>query len=489
MMESTRMAVMAVVAAMLCCVVVPVMESDAIGSEDYVIEMRTGDVFSYTPHTNLESTMGCGPLMDGMSWDAVTGTLTASFGQVDLSSDLRTTVTAVWTSPEGDLTQTASQRITFMVHPHVTIGGSSTSDIKVGVPSGTSAGTVIYTPKVSDASEGTQTEVSCSIIGNEWVEWDDRSDSLILMRDVPSGMSPVSMTVTVMAVNSPISEDSTLRAETAVANVAITVGGGLAITSPDVIEMVVSETDATRNTYVVTTNADMSEGMTVGSISFDTAGLPTGLVSYVGTDRLVFDPSVVEFPDGATGDDAVRTFTFTVRVDGTVDGNPVTVTKQVTLRVYADMEYTTAPSIDDITVVSGDSGHLDMQLSATIKGAQRVSVDWGDGTVTNRTVDDSYMLSMPHGYSEVRTYMICLEAVNEHSTSASYILYDASTGDYAPMDPPEEDDWDGWLFYILPTVVALTCAIMYATYVRHPLLLATALFAALVALVVFWVIS
>ena len=146
-------AVMAVLV-MLACALVTAQPSDAEPSDSYVVDMRTGDMFTYEPKTNLDSVITASAL-EGMTF--TDGIMTASFDAVDLTGSLATTITARWTSEEGSLSQVASQRIAFMVHPHVTVDGSSSKEIVRGIIGGAKAGTIVYQPEVSEASAGTAT--------------------------------------------------------------------------------------------------------------------------------------------------------------------------------------------------------------------------------------------------------------------------------------------------------------------------------------------
>lgn len=472
---------------MLSCTLMTALPSDAEADGQFTVEMRTGDIFSYTPRTNLSSTITATAL-DGMTF--ANGTMTASFDEVDISGALNTLITARWTSDGGDLTQTATQHITFRVHPHVTVDGVSSKEITRGVVGGAVAGTTIYHPDVSKATYGTVTEVSCSIMENDLIGWDEAKNIVYLKKDVPADVQYSEMTATITAVNKATDAGSTLMDESATVTLNIVIGSGLMIVSDDAIETRASETDATKNTYTVETNADMATGLTVTGYEFDTSGLPEGLVKSIDGAKIVFDPSVVEFPSGATGDDAVKEFTFTVTVKGQFNGKAVDDTKEVTLKVFADMVYTTVPSISDVTVMPDKSDYRKITLSAHVTDAEKIFVDWRDGTTSTSNVANSASdeYTAPHAYSKDGKYTIVLEAQNEAGSKCCYIRYDTSNGqfDVVEDEKPSEEHFDtyGWLF-LLFAILALIFVLVYAMLYPAPIVLILACLFAVLSVVTY----
>lgn len=463
-------AVMAVLV-MLACALVTAQPSDAEPSDSYVVDMRTGDMFTYEPKTNLDSVITASAL-EGMTF--TDGIMTASFDAVDLTGSLATTITARWTSEEGSLSQVASQRIAFMVHPHVTVDGSSSKEIVRGIIGGAKAGTIVYQPEVSEASAGTATEVSCSIIENEWVGWDENEKRLFLKKDVPVDVASSEMSAVISAVNRAVDSGSTLKEESVAVTVSIVIGSGLMIISDDVIETKQSEADPAKNTYTVKTNADTASGLTVTECAFDTPGLPEGLVKSIDGQSIVFDPSVVDFPAGAAGDDAVKEFAFTVTVKGLADGQAVEASKKVVLRVFADMVYTTVPSVSDVTVMPDPADSKKILLSAVVKDAKSITIDWRDGATSTPDFDGSDRYSASHVFSKDGRYTIVLEAQNDAGSKCCYIRYDTSTREFEIVeeDEPSEGFFEkhGWLF-LLFAVLALLCVVVYAVLYPAPIVL------------------
>ena len=139
--HANRLLVLTVMGLVLVSGIIAVgFDSDADDSEIYTLEMRTGQTCIYVPTTNLDSVITVSG-SDGVTWDADTGTMRASFSSIDTSGDLQAVVTAVWTSTvDPDLTQSATQTIEFLVYGHVTIDGYYESSVSRGVIGGQTAG-------------------------------------------------------------------------------------------------------------------------------------------------------------------------------------------------------------------------------------------------------------------------------------------------------------------------------------------------------------
>lgn len=478
---------MAIVAMMAVCPLLAAVDNDAEADETYTIEMRTGDMFTYRPVTNLESRIEATPL-SGMTFED--GVMTASFDTVNLTGNLATVISATWTSDVSDVKQVATQYIVFKVHPHVAIDGISAP--VAAAMSGAAAGTVLYKPVVSEASEGTVTEVTCSVIENDYVGWDSENKQVYLKKAVPADVSASEMVLSISAINRPVDDSSTLQPDEATVQLTVAIGGGLAIVSDDSIEMKQSETDSEKLTYTIETNADQdaSGKLHIEGYSFDVSSLPAGLVKSTSGAKVVFDPSVVEFPEGAEGDDAVKEFSFGVTVKGLKDGVTLEVSKTVTLRVYADMEYITLPSFSDVTVHADSKNPKSVLLSAKIGGADKVAIDWGDSSYDSKAVPESGTINLDHGYGKAGKYVIALEAKNDAGSRCCYVKYDAATGAFdVSDDKPSTDDSakdkgamsgvKDWLPYILMAIGAVLGAAFFLVRPSWAVLIAAAIFAGL----------
>ena len=463
MMERTMRSIasMGIVLMLALCPLLVAMDGDAVADEEYTIEMRTGDMFTYRPVTNLESKIEATAL-NGMTFED--GVMTASFDKVDLTGNLATLVSATWTSDVSDVKQVATQYIVFKVHPHVAIDGSFAP--VAAAMSGAAAGTVLYKPVVSEASEGTVTEVTCSVMDNDYVGWDSDKKQVYLKKAVPEGMAPSEMTLAITAANKPVDSASTLQTESVSVSLTVTVGGGLAIISDDVLEMKKSEADTAKLTYTVKTNADQdsSGGLQVTGYSFDTLSLPSGMVKEIGSNgSITFDPSVVEFPEGAQGDDAVKEFSFDVTVTAKSGDAVLELTRTVALKVYADIVYTTLPSLSDVSVNVAPSDAKTVLVSAKIGDAKSVSVDWGDKKSLKENISEgSESFNRSHTYDKAGTYWIVVEATNDAGSKCCYVKYDAATGAFdvtydkpVPEEEQKEHSWIWMVFLALAVLLAV----------------------------------
>lgn len=419
--------------------------ADAMGDETYTIDMRTGDLFSYTPRTNMESEIGVTPL-NGLTWDS--GTVTASFGSVDTTGGLVTVIGASWTSEDGNVTQRISQTIVFRVHPHVTMDGAGSGSVTAIVSPDAEVGTVVYRPVVSESSEGTVTSVTCEG-GNGYLAWDPLAKAVVVSGAIPSDSVGAETSFTLTAVNSPISSDITLAPETATRDVTVRVGDVIEITSPDMVEMNVTDVSGA---YVVT--VDTAEGVTVDSISVEPKGdVPEGFIRSVEDGEVTFDPSVVD-----TGSRRYVDIPLTVTVDGTLSGEPVRTAKDITVRVWKDSSHGQVPSFDRVTAVPSAGSGLTVTVSSMVSGAETVTVHWGDGTMTSGGSGVSELYNATHTYTADGSYVIRVVAGNVNGEVTSYILYDTVTGESEPTGP------GGGVSGNLGLYMTIAAIVMWAAY-------------------------
>lgn len=476
-------------------------DADAVGSEDeiYTLEMRTGQTCIYVPTTNLDSVITVTG-SEGVTWDADTGTMRASFSSIDTSGDLHAIVTAVWTSTvDPDIQQSATQTIEFLIFGHVTIDGYYESSVSRGVIGGQTAGTVVYAPTVSQPTAGTETVVTCDMPENDYIEWDPESNRVVVTQDIPDDIEGFSVSFDITATNSSTSEGSSLADETATVHVTVGFGQQLEITSPDMIETYVGCDDVGRNTYSVTTNYDDAEFVSVTGIEISqVVPAVSGLVASKGDGTVTFDPDTVEFPDRPVRP-YYQDFTFRVTVTGTsADGSQVTDSKTVTLRVWAGLEYLSIPSMEDITVTPDELDNLRVTVAATIGDANGIRFDWGDGTEisdirTDGTTTARYNSS--HTYEVATDYLMTVTAYNTSGENVVYIMYDATTGMSYETNPPTPDEPDSpsdsegdalWWIPIALGVLAVVFAIAFAVRPASYALVALAIICAIAAVATYF---
>ena len=478
--ETNRLvAAVAVMAMLLCSASVLISDADAVGSETYTIEMRTGQTFMYEPTTNLESDIDVEG-SEGVLWDDETGVMTARFLSVDTSGGLTATVKATWTSLiNPDATMAAEQTILFRIYGHATIDGKYESSVTRGVIGGQTAGTVVYAPTVSQAVDGTATTVTCEIPENEYIGWDSENNRVVLIDDIPSDVQDFSLSFDIEATNSAVSEDSTLADETAVVHVTVGIGQDIEITSPDMIETYVGASQD-MNTYVVTTNYDGTGLAQVTGITIsEVVPVVNGLVASKGDGRVVFDPSAIDFGERPVYP-YYKDYSFVVTVEGqSSDGRPVNDTKQVTLRVWPGQEFISYPTIENVQFSKGADDPLHVDFSAVVGDADGIRFDWGDKSEiqdipTKSDAPQTY--NAGYTYQTDGRYVITVSAYNTVGENVMYYLYDTATGEWSPTDPPEDPekpseddggilDWLWLVFAVLAGVLAVAAVLARNEYI------------------------
>ena len=469
-----RMVTVTVLALLLCTSLAIVVEPvDAAEDEVFTIDMRTGQRFVYEPTTNLDSEFRVSG-SDGVSWDPETGTVNASFGAIDTSGGLQAVIEAVWTSDvDPDVSMSAKQIVCFRVYGHVTIDGQFDSSVSRGLIGGQTAGAVVYSPTIPQATPGTETTVSCAMPENDWIAWDAESMRVVTVRDIPEDVEDVSVSFDVTATNRAVSEESTLKEETATVHVTVSIGQDIRITSPDVIETYVGNR-GDGNIYTVTTNFDGKTGVTITGIQIGQV-VPSvaGLVASKGDGTVTFDPDAVDFGDRPTRP-YYKEYTFGVTVDGiAADGNEVQDSRIVTLRVWAGLDFITIPSMEDVTLVADAENTLSVRVDAVVGDADGIRFSWGDGSGVQDV--DAEGISGPvgadHVFPDAGSYVITVSAYNQSGENVTYILYDATTGTWDSTDvPPGSDDQseDGRTMVWLAIVLAIVSVASALTYVFGP---------------------
>lgn len=496
-----RMTSAIVVALMICSgLVVFSFDADAIDSdgEIYTLEMRTGQTFMYVPTVNLDSEITVTG-SEGVTWDTDTGTMRATFSSIDTSGNLNAIVKALWTSTvDPTVSQSAQQTIHFKVFGHVTIDGFYESSVSKGVIGGQTAGTVVYSPTISQATSGTETVVTCEIPENDYIGWDNENKRVVIINDIPEDIDAFSVSFDITATNNSLSEGSSLMEETATVHVTVGFGQDITITSPDIIETYVGCEDTGMNTYTVQTNYDDAEFVTVTDIQIGQV-VPSvaGMVASKGDGSVTFNPDAVEFSDRPVRP-YYKDYSFNVTVSGTsADGTEVQDSKIVTLRVWAGLSYITIPSMEDVIVKPGEGDNLNVTVSALIGGADGISFDWGDNSeVSDQKIRDdaTKRYSASHDYELENDYLITVSAYNSSGENVVYIMYDTTTGQSYETDPPTPEQpepsgdkgFDLWWLPIVLGVLAVVFAVAFVVRPGNYALVALAAICALAAIATYF---
>lgn len=435
----------------LCCFS-PMADSSAETTTSYTIDMRVGDSFSYTVQTNLESDIvATGTAMTGsangfLAFNSATDVLS---GTPATAGTYTAKITATWTSTSGNLTQTASQVITFNIYDRIAItdGNNQTKHI---LTTATAGSDVFTLTNCYSGPEGTVVETPTLPDGNIF-EYTDGKIKLV------SG-SPTAGTYTITI---PFTFAAT--SDRQVLNLTVIIGTDLVITSPSDIYTF----EGNPISYNITTNHD-SDGSTVTKTA-DLSGVSS-------VSNLALLSGVIS---GAFGENAVTTgtskdYTVTIGASGTNNGVAFTTqSKTVTVHVYASLAFTTDPTVGSVKSVASVNSNLDVVISSEIEGAKKITYGWGDGTITviDKTEIDSSTYLARHVYSTEKTYTITVIAENDVGETRSIIMYDASTGlGTDAVEPVSNDFWDvhGYLWLVLLTVGGIL-VFAYVRFVQHPI--------------------
>jgi len=389
-------------------------DNNALGAnESATVKMFTGDSFTYTPATNLVSTItaeGNGLLMYG-------GFLTFEDGVLSGTSDYEGTysvvLTANWAS--DGLSQTAKQTLTFIVSDRIVIN----SPLSVYGVEGQ------YFEYYLDFTGPADTEVTFvyeyDTIGLEW----DEEGMLLFADEASEGYAYYSLEL-----YSPSSE------ELVEIDLEITIEKGLVITSPDMSYGYVGGEYYLR----VTTSAP-------ADISINSGYLPA--LNSLGLEW--DEPDLYGIPYTMMYEEEYIEFSFTITATATISGMPVSTYQNHFMRIYAALEFTTKPTISNVTA---STDRLVGSLSASIIGANSISIDWGDGTVTPYDVDLSGTeLNATHEYASEGNYTAKITASNDFGKMNALAVLSAS-GEPSEGGDGDNESNDATLIFAVIAVIS-----------------------------------
>lgn len=461
----TGIAALAVVAVMAMCALVPA----SAGAEvpQYEIDMRTGDVFTYTPNLTLPATVESAASQDWAVWND--GTVTVTFPE-GASGDRQLLIKATW-SRDG-LIQTAFQAVNFGVFGHILIDGETSVTTQKAVITGTKIGTVVYKPSVN-AVEGTSTAFACEMDENEWIAWDAEQNAVVTIAEMPEVRRDIACRIT--ATNTADDASSNLRPETVTADVTVSIGSELVITGSSLFETYAGCDDGT-NQFAITTNYDGESDALAYAVGGD---VPEGLV-YISGNKLVVDPS-----KAVLGAEERMDYKVNLLAAAVVDGVTRTDTKAVTITVWKEKACLDAPLIRDVVVNHADGDNRIVSLSASVFHATDAVVNWGDGGSPERMDGDAPAYTAGHSYTKADEYVMSLTARSTHGAAVHYILYDATEGkssDYVPPEPEEKKESVLWMPLAFAAVVL---AAVYATVWANRIVIGGAVLAAILSVTSF----
>ena len=453
-------------------------ESDAAYDQSFDINMRVGDQFSYTPQVNLsDATIGTptGSAMSaGLSW--TTGTLAGAFTASTGSSFAnQAVITANWSNTGATLTQTAKQTINFYVYDKIAFTGGTSGSSSYTVQDLTankSISTVAYQSLKYPATPTMSATVMKGGDTSDLFSFDNATGAIKTARAATtSDEGTYTITVTATYSGDGGHTDGGTVTDTATFTYTITVGEDLTVESnKNPLETYVTNTNSEQNQFTVSANYE--------NVTFsvtDTSGVD-GLVS--------IDGAVVKINANASGIGATaetpKTFTITVTATGDVDsdGTPETATVTVNVTIFAELVFLSEPEISDVQALSATGNGLDALATATFKGANSITYNWGDGTQTHVDVKNTSnpTYSARHVYDSAGTYLVTITAENDKGTERAYMLYDATNGAWAAADETTETgdndkgffEEHGYLFILFAILALLMVVVFFGVGIQHP---------------------
>ena len=376
-------------------------EDPTLGYDMHYINMFVGDSFSYTPQTNLPSTI----VALGSAMADVGGFLTFKNGTLSgtaTESGFRTAdLKATWES--GDVGQEAMQIVAFMIYERISVTSPSYDSALYGQP---------FCYKLEFDGQGDEVVDTPSIINANGLKWNSSDNTITGTPEMPD------VTLFSWTITSPSSKDSvqfTLTIETY---------SEFAITSPSFSETCVGGAYG----HTVTTNVPAT--ITV-------SGLPDSPGFWWNS------PELMAFIDSSLGIDVspyYKDHVITYTAEATINGALKQVQQSHTLRVWSSLSFTTTPSISNVSVAANG---LSVLLTADITGAFSVLIDWGDGTT--QTIDPNVTgtsVSEEHEYENAGMYNVRILASNDSGTTQSIVMLSASGpgADTGGGDNEDEDD-------------------------------------------------
>lgn len=421
-------------ASILVMCAIPIATSAADTTNEYNVDMRVGDSFSYTIETSLESVI----TVTGSALEANDGFLIFNYSTKNLSGtpnalgSYTATITATWTSDDEETTQTATQTINFKITERVAL----TSAVYAYALAGNAFS---YTLTYS-GPDGTS--VTPGTISQSWLSYD--SDTKVLS-GTPTTDDVGNTTATFTIANTSTSDTQTVTVTVQTfASFGIVSANNVVLSVGDELSLTLQSNLSSGVTWI----ADLSSISDISDISISN-GVITGA-----------------FTSSAISDGIYEDYQITVTASATINGETETATQTITIRVYTDVGFLSLPEISNVKILSTDNDK-NIILSANISAALSATYTWGDGSYTTfepSIITGSHIVA--HEYSVNKIYTVQIATTNDVGSSSSYVMYDAGSGMFETTDAPTFLDEHGYFFIILACIAAL----MFLAYIvtRNP---------------------
>ena len=402
-----------------------ILSSDGSQSDPYIVNMLSGDQYSYEITTNLPSTYSItsGDLSSiGFSFTTNTISGTATEGKESIC------ITA--TSTEGP-TQIKTQWVNFNVYNVLVLSGSI---IQNAWASSAYSSTINVTDVDPDASGEVTLALNAAATTAGYTITKVNETSWTLARD--AGKATAGSTEVVV---------------TATSN-----AGGI-------------EQSKTMSATVTTYS---SVGFTSTPANHDGQGTTVWLIA--GTGSWTYTP--VATPAGssitATGLNSHMTFAngtltvtktvfdsakVTLTASSSSGGSAKTATQTLDIRVWDELEFLSSPSIENIThTIDGRT------YTFNVKAANYSSIEWD---VNGKTVDEnSDTLTYDFSNDPAGTYTVratAMDQIGRTATASTTVLLEANEGDPTPVNPDTSDkDYKQWIIDNKLAIIALAIGII-----------------------------
>ena len=364
--------------------------SEAINDTNHEMPMFVGDSFSYTPSVNLSGTTisatGNGLTSSGGFLTFASGVLS---GTAIAKGTYSVVLTADWTN--GILTQSSSQTITFVVYDHTVI--TSTSYNTGAVVGELYEYTLAYTGNGEEVINVTGLPA--------WLTWNPATKKISGTPQPSHAGTTTNITVTV---SNNVSNDSDSI------NLAVTVNNDLAWLSSAPTAVV----NNTSYTYIPTISSVPDAVITkVSGPAWLTWNSATKILS--GTPDLTISG---EYQD----------IVVTLRATSTVLDKIVD--QEITIRVWATLDYVTIPTASLIIVPYG----MSMMMTYDGIGATSLMFDINGGSDIIFIDEDEVYEPIFYTFEEAGSQMVKLVATNEYGSDTLIMMYDA-VGEDEDDDP------------------------------------------------------
>ena len=478
--RGTAMALAVVSMFLLSALAVMITPSDAARdtypqTEDpYQIYMFTGDTFTYEPTANLEGTQFSWALTGIASGDAQYNTTAKTQSVTEpktaylryTPSSATTSAKAVLTANHASSNQTITQEILFKVTDHMAIsasynGGASTNvgfNPAVTVPVDTSSYQAVFTVSnglnpLFDISgyvvkyKPLDGETYSEILGSDFTKsTTGQTFTISFDHVIASGFYQFSVPVGWHKDYDTQGEDGMIRGNSESETLTFTLIVSDGVSVPEVT--VVGIASESRSKTIEISNVSSVSSM---NFSFQPVNTLSGAAATLNqhTSIALADPSdfsraVItldatsitnqDFNDNSLSYD-LNINVAGMRTFGTSE-TEFSSTGLAHVNLYKSLAFTTSPVISaggTNVYVSSNNG-LDVLLTTSVTGAQKITYDWGDGTVFVKDASSASgtYFSANHTYSRPGTYFIDITAENDFGRTSYIKPY--TTGTYINLD-------------------------------------------------------